>query len=99
MRGTMSPEECKRICEGITCKDTSTGGPHGWIQWKGTNVCMDVWCECGQLTHVDADFCYFIECGHCGRKWSVGAHVPLHPLTEEECRYVETETCGFTKSE
>ena len=21
--------------------------PHGWIQWKGTGVCMDVHCKCG----------------------------------------------------
>jgi hypothetical protein len=33
-----------------------TGLPHGWIQWKGTNVCMDVYCACGHHSHIDAKF-------------------------------------------
>jgi len=33
-------------------------GPHAWIQWKGTDVCMDVRCSCGNHGHVDADFAF-----------------------------------------
>lgn len=54
--------------------------PHGWIQWKGTNVCMDVHCVCGALGHVDADFCYFIRCVNCGRTYGVGGNVRLYEL-------------------
>ena len=42
-------------------------GPHGWIQWKGTEVCMDIHCGCGELTHVDGTFCYYVQCCKCGR--------------------------------
>lgn len=36
--------------------------PFGWIQWKGTNVCIDLHCECGAHGHVDAEFLYFVRC-------------------------------------
>jgi hypothetical protein len=35
-------------------------GSHGWIQWKGTDVCMDIHCECGTLSHIDGEFAYII---------------------------------------
>lgn len=49
-------------------------GPHGWIQWKGTSVCMDVHCACGAHGHVDADFAYTLKCKHAalGRRARVG---------------------------
>lgn len=37
----------------------------GEIQWKGTNVCMDVSFPCGCNEHIDAGFAYYIECD-CG---------------------------------
>jgi hypothetical protein len=38
---------------------------------------MDVNCECGVQTHVDAEFCYRIECGNCGRIYHVSGNVRL----------------------
>ncbi len=32
------------------------GQSHGWLQWKGTDACMDIHCKCGTLSHIDADF-------------------------------------------
>lgn len=52
-------------------------GPRGWIQWKGTDVCMDVYCECGVHTHIDTDFCYSLTCGSCGRTYHVSGNVRL----------------------
>jgi hypothetical protein len=57
--------------------------PNGWIQWKGTDVCMDVYCACGYHGHVDVDFFYFYECPKCHQKYAVGQTVPLIPLTPE----------------
>lgn len=54
--------------------------PYGWIQWKGTEVCMDVHCSCGALCHVDSGFCYHIKCTGCGQIYEVGGHVVLYPL-------------------
>lgn len=81
-------------------KDVVPAGPHAWIQWKGTNVCMDVRCQCGKLTHVDAEFCYYLECGACGAKYSVGSHISLHPLTADEAVIVSGAAgIGFIKSD
>lgn len=69
------------------CKEADAevrAGPHAWIQWKGTNVCMDVRCSCGELTHVDADFAYVVRCGDCGRLWAMCQNVRMIEITEEE---------------
>jgi len=56
---------------------------HGWIQWKGTKVCMDVHCKCGETTHVDDDFCYHVRCGRCGRVFMCSGHVEFIELLVE----------------
>ncbi len=53
------------------------GQPHGWIQWKGTDVCMDVHCKCGLHSHIDADFAYYIKCPRCNRVYLNNSHVEL----------------------
>ena len=37
----------------------------GWIQWKGTDLCMDFTCPCGAEGHVDAEFAYYVRCSKC----------------------------------
>lgn len=64
---------------------------HGWIQWKGTDVCMDVHCECGSMTHIDGGFIYHIKCASCGRVYEVDGHVRLHKLDFEPDGTKETE--------
>lgn len=46
-------------------QETHKDKPHGWIQWKGTDVCMDIHCKCGFHGHVDAEFAYFVKCLEC----------------------------------
>lgn len=62
---------------------------HGWIQWKGTDVCMDIHCVCGELGHVDADFCYYVKCSACGRIYETNGHVKLHEISEVPEGHVE----------
>jgi hypothetical protein len=45
--------------------------PHAFIQWKGTDVCMDFWCECGAHLHFDGDFAYAVRCPHCKTIWQM----------------------------
>ena len=59
------------------------GFGHGWIQWKGTDVCMDVHCPCGAHGHIDARFAYKIQCAVCKRVFSVGQCVHLYELSGE----------------
>jgi hypothetical protein len=65
-------------------RDNPEGEAHGWIQWKGTNVCMDVHCKCGAHGHIDAEFAYFIKCAHCGRIYATGQNIKLIELTTPE---------------
>lgn len=70
--------------EAIYSQDNPRGDAHGWIQWKGTDVCMDVHCACGVQTHFDGDFFYYFECPACHAKYAVGQNVKLIPLTAEQ---------------
>lgn len=65
-------------------------GPHGWIQWKGTDVCMDIRCLCGELGHVDAEFAYAVRCKACGRIYEVNGHVKLHEVQSTDYNIVDT---------
>lgn len=57
--------------------------PHGWIQWKGAHLCIDIHCECGVLTHVDGEFLYHVKCGECGRVYYCNGHIQLIELEVE----------------
>jgi hypothetical protein len=61
-------------------KPEADGTPHGWIQWKGTDVCMDFHCKCGELGHLDGDFVYYVKCGACGQVYELSGHVEAHPI-------------------
>lgn len=67
--------------------------PHGWIQWKGTDVCMDLHCKCGAHLHVDTDFFYYFTCGRCGTVYAVGATVRLVELTDPDHIAEATSGC------
>ncbi len=59
------------------------GKPQGWIQFKGTDLCMDVRCKCGELTHIDGDFVYFVKCTKCGTVYELNGHIELLEWTPE----------------
>lgn len=66
----------------------------GWIQWKGTDVCIDLHCVCGHHGHFDGDFFYFFECPSCHRKYAVGQNINLIPLNEGHIKEI-AELWGF----
>lgn len=59
----------------------------GWIQWKGTEVCMDVHCVCGHSGHFDGAFFYYFECPKCHAKYAVGQNVKLIPMSDEQASH------------
>lgn len=67
-------------------KETKVDGPHGWIQWKGTNVCMDTHCKCGYHGHLDDDFCYYYQCPKCNTIYAIGSHVKFVELNDAEMK-------------
>jgi len=58
--------------------------PHTFIQWKGTDVCMDVYCVCGDQFHIDADFAYAIQCPHCKRRYEMSTRVEMREMSTDE---------------
>jgi hypothetical protein len=44
--------------------------PRAFIQWKGTDVCMDFHCTCGEQYHFDGFFAYAVKC-NCGKVWEM----------------------------
>ena len=70
-------------------RDNPPGASHGWIQWKGTQVCADLHCECGYHGHIDESFFYFYECFGCKKIFAVGQNIKLIPLTESEIAEVK----------
>lgn len=47
------------------------GRPFAFVQWKGTDVCMDFHCECGEHNHFDGYFAYVVKCAKCGQEWEM----------------------------
>jgi hypothetical protein len=64
---------------------------YGWIQHKGTNLCVDLHCICGSHGHIDDDFVYSVKCVDCGRKYAVGQNIKLIPLDTRELVEVNEE--------
>ena len=87
----MEIKKAKNKDEAWDMQDTKKDQPHGWIQWKGTDVCMDIHCSCGIHSHVDAEFTYHIKCP-CGKVYFCNGHIELIELEEtpEQC-VVEAE--------
>lgn len=79
--------------------DNTPGDAHGWVQWKGTEVCIDLHCKCGHHGHFDGGFFYFYQCPACGAKYAVGQVVRLIPLTDAQAEEVESNRGGFQTTE
>lgn len=79
-------------------KECAMPKPFGSIQWKGTNVCMDLHCTCGAHFHMDTDFLYQVICPKCKQLFAVGWFVKLMPVTDpEETKYLME--LGTTKTD
>lgn len=87
----MSGKIAKDSDEAWKIQETFKGQPHAWIQWKGTDVCMDIHCKCGQHSHVDADFAYNVKCPKCGTVYMCNGHIELIELEKEPEHFITPE--------
>lgn len=60
--------------------------PNAFVQWKGTDVCMDFWCDCGAQCHFDGYFAYVVKCPHCSALWQMPSHI--YPRKVDEKTYL-----------
>lgn len=75
-------------------KVNDPGGPQCGIQWKGTDVCIDLYCDCGQHHHYDGCFLNAWKCGACGQIWEMGWEVKMRPAREPmqiPCQILEVD--------
>lgn len=54
--------------------------PDAFIQWKGTDACLDVYCGCGGQFHFDGYFAYELTCGRCGQTYELPNTLRIHPV-------------------
>jgi len=77
--------------------------PRGWIQYKGTDICVDLHCACGTHGHYDGDQMYFVRCKDCGRRYGVSQNVLLVELTDDVADAAEVDWrdrfIGFSESD
>lgn len=50
---------------------------HTFVQWKGTDVCLDFYCECGYQSHYDGFGAYKVKCPQCSEVWSLPTILPV----------------------
>lgn len=63
--------------------------PNAFIQWKGTDVCMDFHCECGTNCHFDGFFAYAVKCQHCETIWEMPFNVFPRKAEPSLCHWYE----------
>jgi hypothetical protein len=66
--------------------------PIGYIQWKGTDVCMDCYCLCGEHFHIDGYFCYYVTCLKCKQIYEVSEYIHLRPIESVPKGHVSPKT-------
>lgn len=83
----MAETKCKKVKthdEAWEIQDKKLGVPHGWVQWKGTDVCMDIHCKCGCHSHIDAEFAYNVKCPKCGTIYFCNGHIEFIEIEGKE---------------
>lgn len=73
--------------------EPEAGTPHIFLQWKGTNACMDVYCLCGEHLHFDGYFAYAIQCGGCKQIYELPFFLQMKPVetTDRIVQYLTPE--------
>lgn len=70
-----------------------------FIQWKGTDVCVDFQCACGSNGHFDGYFAYIIKCPDCGQHYSMGTQVIAKKVDGPDGRTIAVLTDTVDTSE
>jgi hypothetical protein len=55
--------------------------PHVFLQWKGTDACLDFWCDCGFWGHFDGRFAYALRCPVCQKVWEPANILAIRPVS------------------
>jgi hypothetical protein len=58
-------------------QETYKDKAHGWLQWKATNVFIEIRCICGETSDFDGYFMYAVQCPYCKRIYMANEHIQL----------------------
>jgi len=61
-----------------------------FIQWKGTDVCCDFECTCGNYGHIDTEFMYYVRCAECGTLWESPTELLFKEADDDDATCVVT---------
>ena len=64
---------------------------NNFIQWKGTDLCMDFHCECGEFNHYNGYFAYYVKCNGCGQVYQMDTKVKMEKTNEKDCTPLESQ--------
>jgi len=64
---------------------------NNFIQWKGTDLCMDFHCECGTHNHYDGFFAYYVKCSGCGQVYKMDTTVKMEKVYGNNFNFLENE--------
>ena len=67
----------RRLVPKMIEADPPPEDPKGRIQYKGTDLCIDLYCECETTEHLDGEFIQFWQCPNCGKRYMLSAYVKL----------------------
>ena len=63
---------------------TEPDANRAFIQWKGSDVTMEVECLCGESFAKTGEFAYQADCPHCCRHYQVDSHMRISNATPEQ---------------
>jgi len=66
----------------LNAENAKTGNKtkNNFIQWKGTDICMDFYCDCGFHNHYDGQFAYFVQCGGCKQIYKMAESIEMEKV-------------------
>lgn len=86
MKKTTTLEEANKLFD-------NHNNASGFIQWKGTDVCLDFHCpKCCTHNHYDDYFAYTIQCGGCKTNFALSPKVEVVELTDDNTEPVQPIT-------
>jgi len=61
------------------------------FQPKGTDICLDLHCDCGTHSHFDGDFCHKVKCKGCGKVYAINTNIKVVKITsdDDDCTLID----------
>lgn len=59
-----------------------TEDAHGTIQWKGSDIYMDIHCDCGHTSNIKGDGIFFVKCPSCKTIYELNGFIQLIKRTD-----------------